>query len=145
MKRTIKNKELEEILNNVSHLGNFPMPGELTLAIIEARKVLKDAYENYNEACKQVGETRCERDSNQKPLTEFQKDEQGNELTNRPRKLKFRDTSTENAALNELKKLGEQEIDLNRKEFDKSLIKNLSEITPIQMEAITSLIAIVEK
>jgi len=142
MRKKIKNKNLEEILSNAAHLGTYAMPGELTLAIIGARKELKDAFETYTEACKQIGEARCERDENEKPITEFQKDEQGKDLINHPRKLKFKNVAVENAALDELKKLGEQEVEIKLKEVSVALIESLKNITPIQMEAITSLIEI---
>jgi len=142
MRRKIKNKELEEILGNVAHLGTYPMPGDLTLAIIGARKDLKNAFDNYTEACKQIGESRCERDQDSRPLTVFQKDDQGNDLINHPRKLKFRDGATENAALEELKKLGETEVEFEVKEMSRGTIEGLKNVTPIQMEAIDVLIDI---
>lgn len=142
MKKKIKNKELEEILTNASHLGAYPMPGDLTLAVIETRKKLKIAFETYTDACKQIGESRCEKDKDGKPLTVFQKDEQGNELFDYPKKLKFKDLASEQMALNELRKLGEQEIEIEVKEFDGRTIEELKNITPIQMEAIITLVQI---
>ena len=144
MIKKIKNKNLEEILSNAAHLGTYPMPGELTLAIIGARKELKNAFEIYTEACKQIGEARCERDENQKPLTEFQKDEQGKDLINHPRKLKFKNSAEEKAALDELKKLGEQEVEIKLKGLSATVIEGLKNITPIQMEAIISMVELIE-
>lgn len=142
MKRKFKNKELEEILTNASHLGTYPMPGDLTLAVIGTRKKLKTAFETFTDACKQIGESRCEKDKEGKPLTVFQKDENGKDLLDHPKKLKFKDPATELAALDELKKLGEQEVEIEVKELDISTIEELKSVTPIQMEAITALIEI---
>lgn len=140
MKKKIKNKELEEILTNASHLGTYPMPGDLTLAVIEVRKRLKMAFETYTDACKQIGEARCEKDKDGTPLTVFQKDDQGNDLFDYPKKLKFKDYASEKAALEELKKMGEQEVEIEVKEFDGRTIEELKNITPIQMEAIITLV-----
>lgn len=142
MLRKIKNKDIEEILNNVSHLGNYPMPGYLTLAVIEARKKLKAVYEIYNDTCKQIGESRCEKDKDGKPLSTFQLDSEGNEMIHHPKKLKFKDENTEKTALEELKILGEYKIEINIKEVNITTIENLINITPIQMEAITALFEI---
>ena len=142
MKKKFKNKELEEILSNAAHLGTYAMPGDLTLAVIGTRKKLKTAFETYTDACKQIGESRCEKDKEGKPVTVFQKDEQGKDLVDYPRKLKFKDAASEQAALEELKKLGEQEVEIEVKELDMSVIESLKNVTPIQMEAITALIEI---
>lgn len=144
MKRKIKNKDLEDILTGASHLGSYPMPGDLTLAVIGARKDLKKAYETYNEACKQVGESRCEKDKEGNPLSEFQKDANGQDLVNYPRKLKFKDMVTEQAAAEEVRKLEEQETVIEVKEFDSDIIGSLKNITPIQMEALSILVEITE-
>lgn len=144
MKRKIKNKDLEEILSNAAHLGTYPMPGDLTLAVIGTRKKLKTAFETYTDACKQIGESRCEKDKEGKPVTVFQKDEQGKDLVDYPKKLKFKDVSTEQAALDELKKLGEQEVEIEVKELDAEIIEGLKNVTPIQMEAIVALVEIID-
>jgi len=142
MKRKIKNREIEEILTGASHLGAYPMPGDLTLAVISTRKELKKALETYNDACRQIGESRCEKDKDGLPLSEFQKDEHGQDLVNYPRKLKFKDIATEIAAGEEVRKLGEWETEIDVKAFDSSLIETLKNITPIQMEAISTLVEI---
>jgi len=144
MKRKIKNKDLEEILMNVVHLGTYPMPGDLTLAVIDTRKKLKAAFETYTDACKQIGESRCEKDAQGQPLTVFQKDPQGKDLLDYPKKLKFADAVSEAAALVELKKLGEQEVEIEVKELDRSVLEGLKNITPVQMEALTALIELVD-
>jgi hypothetical protein len=142
MKKRIKNKALEEVLAGVAHLGTFPMPGDLTLAVISARKELKKALEIYNDSCKQIGESRCEKDKDGTPLSVFQKDDNGQDLINYPKKLKFKDATAEMAAVEEVNKLGEQEIEIDVREFDSTVVESLSNITPIQMEALENLIEI---
>lgn len=144
MKKRFKNNELEEILSNVIHLGSYPMPGELTLAIVSARKDLKVALENFKDACRHIGEARCLKDKDGLPLSDFLKDEQGNDLVNHPRKLRFKTASDEAAALQEAKKLGEQEVELEIKEVPKLSVEELKNITPIQMEVLMTLLALRE-
>jgi hypothetical protein len=145
MKKKIKNKDLEEILTNASHLGSYPMPGDITLAVIGTRKELKTAFENYVDACKQIGESRCEKDKDGKPISMFQKDEKGKDLIHQPKKLKFENEITEMAAIEELRKLGEQELEIDLKEISRTTIEGLKNITPIQMEAIIALVEINDK
>jgi hypothetical protein len=140
MRKKIKNKDLEGVLENSRHLGTYPMPGELTLAVIASRRALRSVFEIYKEASKQVGEARCERDEQGNPVTEFQKDENGLELTGLPRKLKFKTPEMEKETLKELMILGDREAEFDAKEFDRSTIEKLNNITPIQMEAICSLV-----
>lgn len=139
MKKKFKNKDLEEILAGAAHLGAYAMPGELTLAIIGTRKELKNAFETFTEACKQVGDSRCEKDANGNNLSVFQKDELGNDLIHHPKKLKFKNPQIEKEAIAELKNLGEKEIEAEVKQISKSVLEELKNITPIQMEAITVL------
>ncbi len=140
--KKIKNRELEEILLGVGYLGTYAMPGDLTLAVIDSRKKIKAAYETYKEACKQIGEARCETDDSGKVITVYQKDEQGNEVKQAPKKLKFKDVSTEAFAVEELRKLGEQEVEIEVREFDNTVLESLKNITPIQMEAIEAMIEV---
>ncbi len=144
MKKKFKNKELEEILSNVAQLGTYPMPGNITLAVISARKELKIALDNYNDACRLIGESRCLKDTFGNPVSVFLEDEHGNVLLHYPKKLKFASEQDETSALQEVKKLGEQEIEIDLKEIPLSIIEDLKNITPVQMEALSSLLVISE-
>lgn len=142
MKRKFKNKELEEILTGAAHLANYPMPGDLTLAVISTRAALKKAYDTYYEKSGKVGLSLCEKDINGNPITVFQKDAQGNDQLQLPKKLKFSDAAREQSALEELRKLGEEEVEIELREFDSLVLESLRNITPIQMEALVALVEI---
>lgn len=144
MKKKIKNKNLEDILSNAAQLGNCPMPGELALAVIAGRQNMKAAYDAYNLGCRQISESQCERDAQGRMLTVLQQDNQGNELPQLPKKLKFKDAATEAAAVEELNRLGETEAEVEVAEVHINVLTSLQNITPVQMETLTWLVEIVK-
>lgn len=140
MKKRIRNTDLEEILKSASLLGNYPMPGNLALAVISARHDLKEASNAYNEACRRISETHCERDAEGHFLSEYQKDAHGNNLTDLPKRVKFKTVAAEASAIEELRKLGEQEAEVEVQEIHAAMLENLQNITPVQMETLLWLV-----
>lgn len=140
----IRNSEFKFRINASSILKNLQLEGLLTLSLIQNKKQMVEMDKNYAEAYTEILNSRCKKDKQGNPILQYQKDQEGNDILDKPQEYSFINEEQKRDATNEFKNLSQTEVELKLATISSHSLAKISQITPEQMEALLLMVPLAD-